>query len=142
MSHTSSHSDPKRTRDFATALAPHLQACAVALTRAANKKFPDRPWLKIYSDRRFFNLESRSSTAGGGVLFADGSKTQKFVDPSEMAQIMFADVGALRQQFADVAWYGILFLIDNQGNVEIRYDYDPACHERIDEDRNAWKQFE
>lgn len=127
------------SEQFAHELAPILEECCAGIFREAVERFDDR-WVKVYYDHRFVDF-SANANGGGGVLFKDGAKSLDFLAPDDVGTLLFIDVTSLRNRFRDIAWYGILFQISKDGEVEITYDHDPACCARLTRDQRAGKPF-
>jgi hypothetical protein len=127
-------------QDFAAGLSPLLKKCAEALYSKANHDFGNGTWHKLYCDIRFTGY-SLNSVGASGVLLKDGTKRLDFRYPSEFSDIMFGEVADLRMQFQKDAFFGIVFVVTEDKDVDVTYDYDPGCAIRIDADHDAGKPF-
>lgn len=128
------------TQEFIVELAPLQERCAKAIFDQANSRYSRDGWNRVYFDFRFVGL-TNEGVAGGGVILANGEKRRDFDAPIDVYTILFNEIAPLRRSFQEQAFFGIVFVIENSGKVEILYDNDPNCIKRGVQDRRAGKPF-
>lgn len=129
-----------RSEQFARLLAAPLRQCAEQIYNQARSQYSQQSWLKVFYDHRYTGF-TLSAVGGGGVLFADNTRSLNFMAPRATRNILAVDIAAIRSEFRDVAWFGITFIVRCDGASEILYDHDPKCSARQTIDHDSGVPF-